>query len=426
MDCGLRRNDGRGRNVWRDGIFVLMMAGGRMREARVAAQRHYAARTVADAKQIAREWLARIDLTRAVVFGLPEVDDRYHIWRVPLLAKATEQLVGEVVIDAYSTLIVNERTTGRAVLTARLRREPETQDGAAVERSAVPLDDPPRNTIICGDSEHVLAELPTESIGLVFTSPPYYNARPEYTDYVTYEDYLHKLRNIIRQAHRVLAEGRFFVINVSPVLIRRAHRNRSSKRLAVPFDVHHLFVEEGYDFMDDIIWVKPEGAGWATGRGRRFAADRQPLQYKPVPVTEYVLVYRKHTDKLIDWNIRSHPDPQAVAASRIEDGYERTNVWRIKPSHSKQHPAVFPVELAERVIRYYSFIGDAVLDPFAGSGTTGQAAAQLGRRFVLIDNEARYAAAMASAARRWLGPDADLLCQGFEPPSDSDGRLPQS
>ena len=86
-----------------------------------------------------------------------------------------------------------------------------------------------------------------------------------------------------------------------------------------------------------------EPAG-ATGRGRRFAADRQPLQYKPVPVTEYVLVYRKRTDKLIDWNIRSHPDPEAVAASRIEDGYERTNVWRIKPSHSKQHPAVFPVE----------------------------------------------------------------------------------
>ncbi len=51
--------------------------------------------------------------------------------------------------------------------------------------------------------------------------------------------------------------------------------------------------------MDDVHWVKPEGAGWANGRGRRFAADRNPLQYKPVPVTEYVLVYRKHTDSLI-------------------------------------------------------------------------------------------------------------------------------
>lgn len=394
-----------------------------MRESRVAEQRHYAVCTVADAKRIARGWLARIGLARTVVFGLPEVDDRYHIWRVPLLAKATEQVVGEVVIDAYSTLVVSERTTSRAVLAARLRGGAASKDATAGSRNGPLRHDPLRNTIICGDSEQVLARLPAESVGLVFTSPPYYNARPEYTAYVTYEDYLLKLRKVIRQAHRVLAEGRFFVINVSPVLIRRAHRNRSSRRIAVPFDAHHLFVEEGYDFMDDIIWVKPEGAGWATGRGRRFAADRQPLQYKPVPVTEYVLVYRKRTDKLIDWNIRSHPDPEAVAASRIEDGYERTNVWRIKPSHSKQHPAVFPVELAERVIRYYSFMGDVVLDPFAGSGTTGQAAAQLGRRFVLIDNEARYAAAMASAASRWLDQDADLLCQGFEPPSEGDGRL---
>ena len=60
---------------------------------------------------------------------------------------------------------------------------------------------------------------------------------------------------------------------------------------------HRLFTKEGFDFIDDIIWVKPEGVGWATGRGRRFAADRNPLQYKPVPVTEYVLVYRKHTKR---------------------------------------------------------------------------------------------------------------------------------
>ena len=95
-----------------------------MRESLVAEQRHYAARTVADAKRIARGWLLeRIDLARAVVFGLPEVDDRYHIWRVPLLAKATEQVVGEVVIDAHSTLIVSERTTSRAVLEARAARK---------------------------------------------------------------------------------------------------------------------------------------------------------------------------------------------------------------------------------------------------------------------------------------------------------------
>ena len=96
--------------------------------------------------------------------------------------------------------------------------------------------------------------------------------------------------------------------------------------------MHRIFSEEGFDFIDDIHWVKPEGAGWATGRGRRFAADRNPLQYKPVPVTEYILVYRKHTDKLIDWNIRNHPDQQAVKDSKITGEYEVTNLWRIHPA----------------------------------------------------------------------------------------------
>ncbi|MCD6555538.1 MAG: site-specific DNA-methyltransferase, partial [Anaerolineae bacterium] len=131
-----------------------------------------------------------------------------------------------------------------------------------------------------------------------------------------------------------------------------------------------------------------------------------PLQYKAVPVTEYVLVYRKHTDRLIDWNIRAYPDQRAVQESKIDDDYERTNVWRIQPAFDSRHPAIFPVELAERVIRYYSFKGDVVLDPFAGIGTVGKAAVRLGRRFVLIEKERRYADIIVEEAKLWLGKDA--------------------
>ena len=136
--------------------------------------------------------------------------------------------------------------------------------------------------------------------------------------------------------------------------------------------------------------MKPDGAGWSFGRGRRFAADRNPLQYKPVPVTEYVLVYRKKTDRLIDWNIRNHPDQDAIRNSKIDDGYETTNLWKINPSRSKVHPATFPVELAENVIKYYSFENDVILDPFAGTGTTAKAAINLNRRFVMSEMEERY------------------------------------
>ncbi len=355
----------------------------------VSEKRGYLLRTVAEAKEIVLNWLREINLVNAIKLGLPEVDDRYHIWRIPL-CNEQKKTVGEVVIDAYTTEILADRTTRTEIIIARLLKQDEskleTRKKTKKEYKLSSL----RNTIGFGDCGELLEEMPAESVDLIFTSPPYFNARPEYSEFEEYETYLLKLRQVIRKCHRVLSEGRFFVINISPVLLRRASRNQASKRIAVPFDLHRIFVEEGYDFIDDIIWLKPEGAGWATGRGRRFAADRNPLQYKTVPVTEYVLVYRKHTDLLIDWHIRNHPDQEVVKASKIADGYERTNVWKINPVTNSKHPAAFPVELAEKVITYYSFKGDVVLDPFAGSGTVGLAAASLDRRFVLFESNFNY------------------------------------
>jgi DNA modification methylase len=389
----------------------------------IAERRKYAVVDTEAAKAAASVWLARADLENAIAFGLPEVDDRYHIWRVPLLARGNGERVGEVVIDARTSLIIESKSTAPAALEARLLGRSENGQRAREHtRRTYPLSDL-RNTIAAGDCETVLQELPAESVDLIFTSPPYYNARPEYADYLTYESYLHKLRRVIHQAHRVLAEGRFFVMNIAPVLIRRASRGEASRRLAVPFDVHRLFTDERFDFVEDIIWEKPEGAGWATGRGRRFAADRTPLQYKAVPVTEYVLVYRKHTSRLIDWNIRAHPDQTLVNESRIEGEYDRTNIWRISPEHDRRHPAVFPLALAEKVIRYYSFRQDVVLDPFAGIGTTGKAAVRLGRRFVLIEQDADYVDIIRQEAKIWMGRDARHVLTLNCPPIDVDDTL---
>ena len=366
----------------------------------VSEKRGYLLRTVAEAKEIVLNWLREINLVNAIKLGLPEVDDRYHIWRIPL-CNEQKKTVGEVVIDAYTTEILLDKTTRTEIIIARLLKQDESKlENRKKNKKEYKLSSL-RNTIGFGDCGELLEEMPAESVDLIFTSPPYFNARPEYSEFEEYESYLLKLRQVIRKCHRVLSEGRFFVINISPVLLRRASRNQASKRIAVPFDLHRIFVEEGYDFIDDIIWLKPEGAGWATGRGRRFAADRNPLQYKTVPVTEYVLVYRKHTDLLIDWHIRNHPDQEVVKASKIADGYERTNVWKINPVTNSKHPAAFPVELAEKVITYYSFKGDVVLDPFAGSGTVGLAAASLDRRFVLFESNFNYIELMQQTIPRW-------------------------
>ncbi len=140
-------------------------------------------------------------------------------------------------------------------------------------------------------------------------------------------------------------------------------------------------------------------------------------------MTEYVLVYRKRTDVLIDWHIRNHPDKNAISASKVGDDYERTNLWRIQPNTNSAHPAAFPVELAQKVIRYYSFKGDVVMDPFAGSGTVGAAAASLGRRFVLFDINTEYIKLIQETAPSWLGKAAeDILYIGC--PLDQESQTP--
>ena len=363
-------------------------------------------RNVSDAKKSGLAYLKTIHLDKVITFGLPEIDDRYAIWRLPL-CNLNKEKIGEIVIDGKSSLIDVEKTTATTILENRLlgRSEKVKQRKSSNKPHISML----RNTIALGDSELILSDMPAESVDLIFTSPPYFNARPEYAEYLEYNDYLAKMQRVIHQCARVLNEGRFFVINVSPVLLRRASRSEQSKRIAVPFDFHTLFIKENFDFIDDIIWEKPEGAGWATGRGRRFAADRNPLQYKPVPITEYILVYRKHTDKLIDWSIRNHPDQAAVRDSKIQDGYERTNIWKITPTHSKKHPAVFPDELAERVINYYSFKNDVVLDPFAGSGTTCRAAHKLQRRFCYIEQKEEYVDDFKSEFDNWFHEDSKLV-----------------
>ncbi len=343
------------------------------------------------ARALVEEWIDKtlLKFKENISFGLPEYDDRQKKWRVSLHPRLNKNaLIGEIFIDEAIDRIVE--TTDIDIIRRRItkgssHRAKRTKSGKNVfTPTAVP------NKVILGNCIEVLEEFPPDTVQLVFTSPPYYNAKPEYSEYVDYQEYLDFIRKVIVRAHSILSEGRFFVINISPVLIRRISRSTSSRRIAIPFDIHRIFENAGFDFVDDIIWIKPEGAGWNLGRGRRFKADRQPLQYKPVPVTEYILVYRKKTDKLIDWNLRKHYDPNLIEESRLLGEYDVTNVWRIHPAHSKIHPAVFPEELARKVIKYYSFKDDMILDPFAGIGTVGQAAYNLERRFLLIENEPKY------------------------------------
>lgn len=243
-----------------------------------------------------------------------------------------------------------------------------------------------KNTVVHGDVQEILKHVPDESIHLTFTSPPYYNAR-DYSIYQSYDEYLRFLENTFKEIHRITKDGRFFVLNTSPIIIPRISRAHASKRYPIPYDIHPLLVKMGWEFIDDIVWLKPEAC--VKNRNAGFLQHRKPLAYKPNAITEMIMVYRKKTDKLIDWNIQQYSWDK-VKKSKVLDKYETTNVWRIDPTFDKIHSAVFPLELCNRVITFYSFVGDLIFDPFAGSGTLGRSAINLNRHFFLTEKESKY------------------------------------
>lgn len=267
-----------------------------------------------------------------------------------------------------------------------------------------------KDVVVNADVLEALKYVPDESIHLTFTSPPYYNAR-DYSIYPSYDAYLEFLAEVFKETYRITKEGRFLIVNTSPIIIPRVSRAHSSKRYPIPFDIHSYLVKMGWDFIDDIIWLKPEYS--VKNRVGGFHQHRKPLGYKPNSITEYLMVYRKETPRLLDWNMRSYSQKK-VEESKVLGEYDTTNVWRIDPKFDKIHSAVFPVELCRRVIQYYSYKGDLVFDPFAGSGTVGRTAKNLGRSFFLTEQEAEYFEYMKSKSKPTLFGESETKFLSLE------------
>ena len=238
--------------------------------------------------------------------------------------------------------------------------------------------------LLVGDSEETLSKLPQGCVQLCFTSPPYYNAR-EYSDYHSYQEYLNKMKSVFHACNRVIEDGRFMIINVSPIITKRPGREFESIRYPIPYDFHKLLEESGFYFIDEIVWIKPEPS--VPNRIGGYMQTRKALSYKPNCITESIMVYRKSCPFLLDKNIRGY-----MNFNKFEDEeIDTSNCWYIAPKCDKNHPAVFPDELCRRILKYYSFDGDVVLDPFAGSGTLGRVARQMNRIPIMCELNEKYA-----------------------------------
>jgi DNA modification methylase len=230
--------------------------------------------------------------------------------------------------------------------------------------------------VIFGDAQN-MSEIADGSIHLVITSPPYFNAPFDYPNlFPSYDAYLETMRRVAQQLFRVLADGRIACIVCDDVLV-------DGVRYPVVADLTRIFIDVGFRYRDRIVWLKPEGYIRISRRSGVVLQHPYPLYFYPDNVQESVLIFQKGR-----FNYSSVPK-DVREASRIDiNEYQNSkwylNVWQITnvlplQGRLEEGIAAFPEELVRRLILLFSHIGETVLDPFLGSGTTMKVARLLGR-----------------------------------------------
>jgi len=246
---------------------------------------------------------------------------------------------------------------------------------------------PSRHRLLLGDSRKRLAELPDASMHVAITSPPYWTLKEYENDpgqlgaVQDYERFLRELDIVWSEVFRLLVPGGRLVVVVGDVNIPRKHP--AFKRHVV-FPLHASIQEHarklGFDNLAPIIWHKIANARFEAGGGGFYGKPYEPGAIIKNDV-EYILFFRK------PGGYRS-PTPEQRLGSIIPEEEHRAwfqQIWTLGGASTKDHPAPFPLGLAERLVRMYSFVGDTVLDPFMGSGTTNLAALRWGRNSVGVE-----------------------------------------
>ncbi|CUU07709.1 site-specific DNA-methyltransferase (adenine-specific) [Candidatus Thermokryptus mobilis] len=220
------------------------------------------------------------------------------------------------------------------------------------------------NRIFCKSSED-MSELPSNSIHLVVTSPPY-NVGKEYDEDLNLNEYREFLKRVFSEVKRVLVPGGRLCINVANL----------GRKPYLPLHIYIIqdMLDLGFLMRGEIIWNKAGGGSPSTAWGSWLSAKNPTLRDQH----EYILVFSKDTFA------RQNPFNRKSTISREEFLEFTKSVWTFPAVSAKEigHPAPFPVELPYRLIQLYTFEGEVVLDPFMGSGQTAIAALKSRRFYV--------------------------------------------
>lgn len=261
-----------------------------------------------------------------------------------------------------------------------------------------------------------MPEVADGSVALVVTSPPYF-AGKEYEAALgegeipaTYLDYLTMLREVFAECVRTLEPGGRLAVNVAN-LGRRPYRSLAADVVRILQDDLHLLLR------GEVVWQKARGSAGSCAWGS-FQRPSNPVLRD---LTERIVVASKgRFDRAQSARARERAGlPHEASLSRDEFMEATTDVWEIPSASARRvgHPAPFPLELPARLIHLYTYVGDLVLDPFLGSGTTALAALQTGRHYVGYDTDESYverARARLRAAQRRT-PDASAAPESVAP-----------
>ena len=255
-------------------------------------------------------------------------------------------------------------------------------------------------TIYHGDNREVLPSLPEKSVQLTVTSPPYslskgYGATDGNVERLPFAEYIAALTETLQHNFRVTDEDGKCIWNIDDRHVSMAD-NGINENLGTHAHVLLAAKAAGFAYRDLIIWNKQRAATVAGGAGCMLGSFPYPPNVPILSMFEYILIFQRTgqsrasrvTDEIKEASKMSSDDFKTAASG----------VWTFSGETAKRgHPCPFPDTVPIRLIRLFSFVGDTVLDPFMGTGTTGEAAKKMGRKFVGIEIEEKHA---ETAARR--------------------------